>query len=203
VIERYAVTRCAGMVWARTNLCAHPRLTCMRLGKGTPPELQDAIAHAAATFAASANGRNRKSGGAKFSPEFGWGSWCAPGIGGLLCARRPISVAFHIADDCDSGAGCGRAADSRGVAAPGAGDFSGGRISRCARVLPRWWGTGVAALAYGTESIPRVQKSWVPATGTSLQPRSWLRSIAPLSFWLVLQRPVFISEEGESSFHRV
>src|SRR5579863_6819755 len=39
------------------------------------------------------------------------------GIGGLLCARWAVSLAFDVADDGDTGTGRGRAADSRSVAA--------------------------------------------------------------------------------------
>jgi hypothetical protein len=124
----------------------------------------------------------------------------ASGIGGMLCSRRTLSSAFHLADDGDSGAGCGRAADSRGVAAPGPGDFGRCRhFSACAsstawverRRLLRWL---TERRAFRGEQDRR---SGQPVCDRGQE--SWLRSIAPSNSWRVLLKPYSSARRRSSS----
>src|SRR5438046_1345969 len=76
-IGLYGVTRLVGMVWNEASLCSC--LTLMRKkpggellqGYGRPSRRRRQ------TFAATARGRNQRSGGARFSLEFAWGNWYA------------------------------------------------------------------------------------------------------------------------------
>ena len=118
----------------------------------------------------------------------------------MLCSRRAISVAFHVADDGDSGAGCGRAADSRGVAAPGAGDSGGRRISRRA--------ASSTALAERRRSLrlpmeQRAFRAWNKIVGPGNRYVTAAKKLVAfdcaIEFLAGPTEAVFISENGESS----
>jgi len=63
----------------------------------TPKELQDAITQAAGNIRRYSECRNRRSGGAKFSPEFVWDSWYVPW--NRLAAMFPVDV-IHCLPRC-------------------------------------------------------------------------------------------------------
>ena len=56
-----------------------PEAELNKAWENIPAKLRDAIAQAAANIPdATASGRNQRSGGGKFSPEFALGNWCVP-----------------------------------------------------------------------------------------------------------------------------
>ena len=76
----------------------------------TPPELQDAITQAADNIRRYCEWQKPEEWRREIQPGVCVGQLVRPsGIGRVLRSRRPLSVAFHFADDGDSGAGCGRA----------------------------------------------------------------------------------------------
>ena len=86
------------------------------------------------------------------------GSACARLIRGMLCAERKASAAVNAADDGDSCTGGGRGADCGGVAAARAGDACGGDILGIDELYQVGGAQAIAALAYGTATLPRVDK---------------------------------------------
>src|SRR5580704_19177722 len=74
-IEPYDGTPYAGTIWVGTNRCGCPRLICRKLGGILLRNCRTPSLRPQATFGATANGRNRRSGVVKFGPEFVWDSW--------------------------------------------------------------------------------------------------------------------------------
>jgi len=79
-------------------------------------------------------------------------------FGGMLRAGRTLSSAFNFADDRDSGTGRRGEGHSRGFrrGQPTV-TLAAAALLECG-VLPHWGAQAIAALAYGTKTVPRVNK---------------------------------------------
>ena len=98
------------------------------------------------------------------------------GVGRLLRSRRPLSAAFHRADDGNSRAGRGRQAHRRRLAASCAGNLGRRGHHRRHRVLPHRRRAGDRRLCLRhRRAFPRSTRSSVPATHTS----PWQKSSSP------------------------
>ena len=76
----------------------------------------------------------------------------------MLCAQRTASAAFHAADDGDSRAGGGRKAHRRGLAEARSETLAAAHLLGITEFYRLGGAHAVAALAYGTASLPRVDK---------------------------------------------
>jgi hypothetical protein len=77
---------------------------------------------------------------------------------GLLCSQRPSSAAFHAAHDRHSRAGRGRRAHRRRLAQARAETLAAAHLLGITEFYRLGGAHAVAALAYGTASLPRVDK---------------------------------------------
>ena len=118
----------------------------------------------------------------------------------MLCSGRPLSFAFYGADDGDSRTGRRRGADSRGVAAPGAGNLGGGGISGRAEFYRVGGAQAIAALAYGTEEMPRVDKIVGPGNRYVTAAKKLVAFDCAIEFLAGPTEAVFVSDDGDPRF---
>ncbi len=136
------------------------------------------------TSGASANGRNQKNGSAKLRPAFASGQIVRP-LSSVGCyvpgGRYPLPSTMLMTVIPAQVAGV--RAHSGGLAASGAGDAGSGRVPRSAEFYRIGGAQAIAALATGTDSVPRVDKIVGPGNKYVTAAKRLVATVAPSTCW--------------------